>query len=336
MVRRASFILATTSITLMLPACSSTMLGLPKTPGEVASNYGYVPLDPLAIDQLEDADSCKELKENTRQFVPVLDALPDLAVRFAVADVDATGGLTFGPSKLTSEGGTYRAVLDYVNVDAVPVVFYVGQVIGSAGSTTSEIKGPNYRTRSDLGEYLIEWRVRVLGPGETQDADLSHLVTVPVYIGVGLRLSADIRSLKGNISLSGLGVIGAQAEASNLSGTLTVQTLGVNGAALAMALPLPNKLDQTTIEAGILAIGTSRAMLYTSGVSGTAGEKIVVTPRIVGLYSPIRSDPGFINAIYAELSRVRPQWLRPCRRITPNSDAASPPSPKPTFVIPAN
>ena len=289
--------------------------GLPDTPGAKASSYGYVPLDPLSVDQTQIADSCKELGASG-EAVPLLDALPDLAIRFAVADIDASGGLTFGPSKITAEGGTYRAVLDYVNVDAVPVDFLIRKRIGSPNYAVGW-ESANYRLDPTKGEYLDGYEARIVDPRAPalarNEKDKYESITVPIYIGVGLRLSADIRAAKGNINLSGLGVIGAQAEAKSLSGTLTVQTLGVNGSSLAMALPLPNKLDQTTIEAGILAIGSSRAMLYTAGVSGTATERIIATPRVVGLYSPIGSDPALINALYSELSRVRPQWARPCQ-----------------------
>jgi hypothetical protein len=324
-------LVAVTSVALFTTGCST--LKLPKTPGELASNYGYVPLDPLAVSQTN-GDSCAG--GTNIELVPVLDALPDLAVRFAVADVSANGGLTFGPSKLTAAGSTYRAVLDYVNVDAVPVDFSVLKIIRKG--TETRVERPTYRILKDQGETIDHYEVKLLAP--TADADPNR-VTIPVYIGVGLRLSADIRSLKSNISLSGLGAIGAEAEAKALAGTLTVQTLGVNGPSLATALPLPNKLDQTTIENGILAIGTSRAMLYTAGVSGTAGEKIVATPRVVGLYSPIGSDPQFINAVYAELSRVRPVWHRPCRPISKNGGGTpeSKPTPdkpsQPTLSVPA-
>ncbi len=282
--------------------------GLPRTPGERASNYGYVPLDPLSVEVTNTPERCAV---QGKARVPLLEALPDLSIRFAVADIDSSGGLSFGPSKVTQTSGTYRAVLDYVNVDVIPVNFLINKVVVDAGGTPlltspSDPVGP--------GESISRYNVSYLPTGrdisEAEDAANFEVVTVPVYVGVGLRLSADIRALRGNINISGLGVIGAQAEAGALTGTLTVQTLGVNGRSIAMALPLPNKLDQTTIEAGVLAIGGSRAMLYTAG---TEDGQVTATPRIVGLYSPIGSDPRLINAIYSELSLARPRWEWPCR-----------------------
>lgn len=202
-------------------------------------------------------------------------------------------------------------MLDYVNVDVIPVNFRINKVVAGADNTLlltspGDVVGP--------GETVSQYNVRYLPPGRhlsaAERAENYEVVTIPVYVGVGLRLSADIRALKGNINISGLGAIGAQAEAGALTGTLTVQTLGVNGRSIATALPLPNKLDQTTVEAGILAIGGSRAMLYTAGAED---GQVTATPRIVGLYSPIGSDPRLINQIYSELSLAQPKWTWPCR-----------------------
>lgn len=291
-------------------------LALPKTPGEAATSYGYVPLDPLSISTSKLADSCME---PTTERVPLLEALPDLAIRFAVAKFDGSGGLTFGPSKTTVAKGSYRAVLDYVNVDAVPVDFLVRKYVmwtsdgkhASAGGAWVPVSAPldDARIVTTFDARLIDSRNEKSALTD-EEARSFERVTIPVYVGVGLRLSADVTALKGGITLSGLGIIGAQAEADNLTGTLTVQTLGVNGKSIAVGLPLPNKLDQTTIESGILAIGSSRAMLYTAGAPG---EQVTATPRVVGLYSPIGSDPRLINAVYSELSRERPQWPWPCR-----------------------
>ena len=117
-----------------------------------------------------------------------------------------------------------------------------------------------------------------------------------------MRLAADIRALKSGIALTSLGAIAAEAEASALSGTLTVQTLGISGKSIATTLPLPSKLDQTTVENGIMALATARAIIYSDD-----GD-VYTVPRVVGLYSPVGSDPRLINAIYSELARSNAWW----------------------------
>jgi hypothetical protein len=250
--------------------------------------------------------------------MPILDALPDLAIRFAVAELSGSGQLSFGPSKITSKGSAYRAVLDYVNVDVVPVEFRVRKRIVSA---FGKEEWALVSQQVPAGAHITAYDAEVVGaptPANPtpsifdelrgpQSAAQYERITVPIYIGIGLRLSADIRALEGGINLSGLGSIGAQADAKKLTGTLTVQTLGVTGKAIATVLPLPNKLDQTTIENAILAIGTSRAILYNTGI-----DQVKTSARVVGLYSPVGSDPRLINALYSEISGARIPWARPC------------------------
>lgn len=324
-----------------LAACSTVQL--PATPGERASGFGYIPLDPLPIDQARGADSCTAPERpapatGTQRPGDLLSKLPDQTIRFAVASYDQTkGSLTFGPATFTAKGGQYRAVLDYIQADAVPVQFWIKRISGSETGS-----GPRLLIQASVaadGTRVVGYDV-LASIAQTIDDDLKiqypdlppekralakkealaeetaartkdgyQQVTIPVYVGVGLRLSADILALKSGITLSGLSVIGVDAEANRLSGTLTVQSLGVSGKAIATALPLPNKLDQTTIEGAILAIGTMRATLY---ASAAGADGVYLQPRIVGLYSPLGSDPLLINAIYSELSKQRPRWYPPC------------------------
>ncbi|WP_156022536.1 hypothetical protein [Sphingobium indicum] len=329
-----------TAILLVMPLLSTltgcASIGRIETPGEKASAYGYVPLDPLPVDQASGADSCTETSGggNVTANADVLSRLPDQTIRFAVATFDQTkGSLTFGPATLTSKGGQYKAVLDYIQADAVPEIFYIRKRVTVPGQTLSvpvALSDPLPMGGKIIGYDAVisnstgmQAALQSVAPAEVALARSRFLeaeaekfaeghyqqVTVPVYVGIGLRLSADILSLQGGLTLAGLSAIGAEAEAKRVTGTLTVQSLGVSGKSIATALPLPNKLDQTTIENAILAIGNMRATLYATG-QGT--NDLYKQPRIVGLYSPVGSDPLLINALYSELSRIRPRWLVPC------------------------
>lgn len=294
---------------------------LPTTLGERSSGYGYIPLDGLAVEQTLESDSCKGWREftvsksasstanelqgtkaGTDPFKPLLESLPDISVRFAVASFDSSGGLTFGPAKITSKYGTYRAVLDYVNVDAIPINLQVSAIVSGTRVKLSEARA--------YGKRIDGFDVKTHEQSTSTSVSDSDLVTIPVYVGVGMRVSADVTALEAGIPLVSLGAIGLEAQAKNLTGTLTVQTIGVTGESIAASLPLPSKLDQTTIENGILSIGANRSSIYKtqSPANGTT-----TTPRVVGIYSPIGSEPALVNAIYSELSRQRPKWHRPCK-----------------------
>jgi hypothetical protein len=300
--------------------------GLPATLGEQSSGFGYVPLDGLASTESADIACPKGDSVAIRKAMrPLLEILPDISVRFAVASFAADGALSFGPAKITSEGHTYRAVLDYVNVDAIPVDFYVKKTVTSWDPVIKKRKQETlgiFQAPSP-GDTIVGYEARIRGNLLTKTDSAKHEnllskaeggggfdeVTIPIYIGIGMRLSADIRALKSGVALTSLGAIAGAAQANALSGTLTVQTIGVTGKSIATALPLPSKLDQTTVENGILALGSSRALIYNAG---SAQSDVVTTARVVGLYSPVGSDPALINTIYSELSRNGPPLNRPC------------------------
>lgn len=318
----------------ILSACQTILSpsGLPRTIGEVSSGYGYVPLDALPVLDSGNDYACQSLGSDKYEAVPLLEALPDLSIRFAVGSIDANGNLAFGPSQVTASGSSYKAVLDYVNVDDIPVTFRIARFVNSPGGPQHLRLGQPAPPGASVGyDVILIPQAATPSASRVSFAPSSQasrplllkpedyeLVTIPVYVGVGLRLSADVLALHGKVALSGLGAIGAAAEANKLTGTLTVQTLGVNGKSVATALPLPSKLDQTTIEAGILAIGSARAVLYNAS-SGT--DALTTTLRVVGLYSPIGSDPILINAIYSELSKSQQTWQRNCRLKAPASPA---------------
>ncbi len=129
---------------------------------------------------------------------------------------------------------------------------------------------------------------------------------VPVYVGVGLRLTADVNVLSGNVNLSNLGAISASVEAGNSTGTLTVQTLGISGKSVASSLPLPNQINQTTIENAILSLGTIKALMYEDDIN--------LTPRVTGLYLPFADgSEETVNQLVSMLAEKPIEWYRPCK-----------------------
>jgi hypothetical protein len=104
-------------------------------------------------------------------------------------------------------------------------------------------------------------------------------------------------------------VIGAEAEAERLRGSLVVQTLGVNGKAIASALPIQSELNRTTAQNAIVAVASVKALLH--------ADETIVAPRIVGLYLPFPGGRPLVNALISELSKStsRLEWKRPCKEL---------------------
>jgi hypothetical protein len=162
--------------------------------------------------------------------------------------------------------------VDYINADTSS--FRLSIVKGISGTsipfdtTVSDDEGP-------LTYQII--------PDNAVMPDNAETFYLPLYIGIGLRVTADIRVLRANTKIGGLGIIGAEADAGNLSGSLVVQTLGVNGKSISAALPIQSELNRTTAQNAIVSIGSIKALLYE--------QDTVVSPRVVGLYFPLGSTP---------------------------------------------
>lgn len=267
---------------ILLAACAVAASGCgflppPQSPGEYYSGYSYVPLDPLPV-EVVGKPNCGALNRE----------LPDNAVRIAVRNLSGSGNLGFGPVKLGYAGNSYRVILDYINVDVANFRFrYAGTNVleGATPASISRVDAPRLASvaGADQGEIVI-----------------------PVYVGVGLRLTADVTVHRGTVNLSSLGALAAEAEAKRVTGSLVVQTLGITGPKIQAALPLPSELNATTIQAAIVSIGAIKALM---GEADTLQR-----PRVVGIYNPMKqSNQETINLIVAQLVGPPPlKWTPGC------------------------
>ncbi|SHE79163.1 hypothetical protein SAMN02745781_00778 [Vibrio gazogenes DSM 21264] len=128
---------------------------------------------------------------------------------------------------------------------------------------------------------------------------------IPIYVGIGLRVTANVNVIKTNANISGLGVIGMEAESNALNGDLIIQTLGINGESVSSALPIQSELNRTTAQNAIVSIAQIKSMLYQANLAAR--------PRIVGMYLPIPGNVTLVNAIVSELSKENSiEWKKIC------------------------
>lgn len=258
------FRLAILSLILLTTAFSAgcNPLKPPPTPSDQArqlGSYGYTPIDPLPV-------------EVARSATQPLDLLPDTTMRLAIGSFDASGNITYGPVKVGTESNSYRVILDYIEVTTMSIPVKVSQ-------TTSPAWYPAIPGQKD-------YSVQLLGPSQASQADID----IPVYVGVGMRLTASVVVLKGTVDLSNLVAIGAAAQANQLQGTLTVQAIGISGSAVESAIPLPSTLDQTTVQNALMALGTIKSKMYDSQTK--------ITPRVLAVYNPFsNSGPATVTGL---------------------------------------
>lgn len=300
--------LAFSLTSLMLASCAPFSK---QTPAEEESGYTYIPVDPFSVKTVS-ADSCDELSRHNRivpngadsvAFSSLLRSLPDNAVRMSIERFDTSGNITYGPGGIGVKGESYRVTVDYINADTTNIPLWISR------------SSQEYKRRETNVAKLFSFASEKYTPGselyvvsrtkpEVESIDRYAEYNIPVYVGIGLRVTANVDIVKGNANISGLGAIGAESEAERLKGSLVVQTLGVNGKSIAAALPIQSELNRTTAQNAIVAVGSIKALLYE--------KDTVVSPRVVGIYLPFPGGKSLVNAIISELSKERIEWKRPC------------------------
>lgn len=303
-----------------IAGCFSTSpLVVAMTAGEQISGYTYIPVDPFSV-ETNRGGSCQKINmsdplesENNVDlsripFKDLLASLPDNAVRMTTEQFFRSGAVTYGSSKVNANADSYRVTVDYINADTTNEKFWIKKMVKRLD--TGEFESVSLTVQLTSDKYNIEsiyFEVdRAAKHRETPKGFVEF--NLPVYVGIGLRIIANIETSEGSVNISGLGAIGAEAEAKRLRGSLTVQTLGVNGQAIAAALPIQSELNRTTAQNAVVAVGSIKALLYEKGT--------IIVPRVVGFYLPFPGGKPLVNAIISELSKERVVWYRPC--IDPN------------------
>ncbi len=83
-------------------------------------------------------------------------------------------------------------------------------------------------------------------------------------VGVGLRIRANIETRKKGLNLGGLFAIGLQAEQNKLSGTLTIDVIGMESKEVTSLIPLPSEISPASIQSVLQSMAAIKAQLYNS------------------------------------------------------------------------
>lgn len=260
-------------------------LGAPDTPGAHNAGYTYVALDPLTV-KIGSYGKCRS--RTTGGQPDVLDALPDIASRVAIRSLSGEANVSAGPAALGVAGSEYEVVVDFAATDSTNLTFELPAAATEPGDATvqqaGEVKRVDERAKTASGKQKV---------------------VIPVYVGVGLRLRARVEVLKGKVNLASLGGLAADAKAERVGGSLTVQTLGINGPKVSLLVAAPSELNPTTLQNALQSLGSIRSLIYAADTQPRA--------RVTGIYYPFpKADPEIINAIVSELARTPIEWT-PCQ-----------------------
>jgi hypothetical protein len=244
----------------------------PSTLGDPANApaSGYNPIDPLPV--ILDPGGSAATNE------AILKALPDETMRMAIGEIDRNGSLAFGPAKTGVKDHSYIVIVDYIKFVTQPF--------------EAEIAVPGPGRRDTI---VFNIRGFAIAQPTTVATDSVAKALVPVYVGVGLRLTATVTVRQGSVDLGNLFALGFAAQAQKATGTLTVQTLGISGPTVSGVIPMPSDINPTTIQNAILALGSIKAKLY--------DPSTLITPRVVGVYNTLGGGQRTINSFISALLR---------------------------------
>jgi len=240
-------------IAVALSGCASWTIPATTEEPKSTQSYGYNPIDSLPV-TVSPANATREKK---------LEALPDETMRLAIGQFDGKAGISFGPVTAGVAGNNYVVILDYTKFTTK-----------SFGVKKTPIAGSN--------------RVSVALTTEPNPD-----VVVPVYVGVGLRLTANVTVKEGNVDLGNLFALGVAAQAKQISGTLVIQSLGLSGEGVSPLIPIPSEINPTTVQNALMAIGAIKAKMYDG--------KITVVPRVVGVYNNLGGGQETINGFISTI-----------------------------------
>lgn len=303
-----------------LVAGCSTGFVRPKSLAEGDAGYTYIPMDPQSIDFVV---VCKADPASLDRD-PNLSDLPDNAVRIGIQSNQSDGKIQFGVGSATGQRGIYKVTVDYANTDTVSIPFQISRFdedgkeldfnridlkndkhnekyqYTAERDFNLENESINARKYKDPREFEAYQKA---SSGLKANQKIFH---IPVFVGVGVRIVADVVTHKSGINITGLGAIGGEASTNGLTGTMIAQTIGINGEKVAAAIPIQSTLDSTSVENALVAIGSVKTLLY--------DEDTVKSPRVLGIYLPLKADRQLINNIVSEISRRPISWLVGCNK----------------------
>jgi len=308
---------------------------IPSTKGEQYSDFGYVPMDPspvirmraiscsnpdtiprekyllnptkyygqMGVDQevnatiqraliIEGSDA-KKAALNASDWEDLPGAFPDNTVRIGYKSFSGDGTVSFGPVSLTQKGGRYQVTIDYLVSDIVREPMYVRKRMDSKGNAIPNrfdvLSVLHYKEEENLYQNIKYQRVEI-----------------PVIVGVGLRITADVKSLKGKGSISGLDALGLAVENNEVVGSLVVQAIGINGPSITAAMPIQSDLNQTTVQNAIVAVASIKTRLF--------DPKTIKNPRVMGFRNTLGGDQDNISQIVSNIGMNIPvMWHNPCK-----------------------
>lgn len=119
--------------------------------------------------------------------------------------------------------------------------------------------------------------------------------TLPVYVGIGARMTASFTTNEENISAN-FAVLGFQGDAKQVTGDIVIQTLGMSDETIPFSTP--SEINASTIQNELIALGAIKTKIHDS--------RVAKRPRIVGFYNAVGGGKQFVMAFISFMQLYPP------------------------------
>ncbi|MCF0075184.1 hypothetical protein LZD49_32170 [Dyadobacter sp. CY261] len=263
---------------------------------------GYQPIDPVRLPKSE------------KEEFGTIDCLPNEASRLVIGKLDNLGTLSYGSFNVARKGQSYSVIVDYIKyqtlslsaqyaesnkiisndeyknlVKAQPSLmgilphFQVEVIDGKIDDATKinpkKIIYTEQQLKIDQGKIQKSSFRFIPESSEFSEYNVDNALNIPVYVGIGLRIQANITALKDSVNIGNLFGLGFAASENKIVGSLVIQTLGISGEKISSALPIPDKINESTIQAAIQAVGVIKSKIYDKDTH--------LSPQIVAFSLPV-------------------------------------------------
>ncbi|WP_264530034.1 hypothetical protein [Flavobacterium sp. N502540] len=212
---------------------------------------GYQPIDPIAVN-----DRHVSLDSMIYYF-------PNEATRVAIGKLSENGSLAFGANAIARRGESYTIIIDYIKYHTTSIPARYGYSLDYAESNSN--RREHLETLSGSIEFTKKYKEQIAAKDSIESENTTSLeVRIPIYVGVGLRIQSNVIVLKDslNINLGSLYNLGIAASQNQINGTLIIQTLGISGRQISSAIPIPDKINESTVQNAIISLATIKSKLY--------------------------------------------------------------------------
>lgn len=156
-----------------------------------------------------------------------------------------------------------KALPNQASAVSISQLNYSGGVKYLGSSVSGEVG--SYKVIMDYMKYRVE---------PMYDSSSGEYLGVG-KVGVGLRITADIKTNEAQINLASLFSIGAEAKSGNLSGGIVVDVIGIDSKDVTNLLPLTSEIDQSSIQSALQSLASIKSKIFENGVE--------ITPHLVAL-----------------------------------------------------